>query len=91
MRNQLAIGFCRYVRSLESRVRQLEAERLGTAPISTQQNQQINSEPALAGRPEAVVRALQVLEVREGLESSENHQLNTALLSNHLPMHQGIF
>ncbi|XP_026464513.1 coiled-coil domain-containing protein 85C-like [Ctenocephalides felis] len=36
----------RYVRSLESRVRQLEAERLGTAPISTQQNQQINSEPA---------------------------------------------
>lgn len=50
-----------YVRSLERRIQQLEEERLaGNLP-------QRPIEPT-PGRPEAVIRALQVLEVREQLE-----------------------
>lgn len=77
------------MRSLESRVRQLEAERIGTPSSGQQQNQQLTNEPALTGRPEAVVRALQVLEVREGLEASEIQQSQTNILGNHHPVIQG--
>lgn len=44
-----------YVRSLENRIRELE-------------EQQGKQADPISGRPEAVVRALQVLEVREQLE-----------------------
>lgn len=67
-----------YVRTLEQRIKQLEDDKrslilkinqLATSigdpsiavPVET-------SNPTLSGRPEAVVRALQVLEVREQLE-----------------------
>ncbi|XP_055849349.1 coiled-coil domain-containing protein 85C [Episyrphus balteatus] len=52
-----------YVRSLERRIQQLEEERMsGSENVS-----QRTPEP-IPGRPEAVIRALQVLEVREQLE-----------------------
>jgi hypothetical protein len=55
MRVTLSDQTLQYVRSLENRIRQLEdGSNKSSDPIS--------------GRPEAVVRALQVLEVREQLE-----------------------
>ncbi len=54
IRPSLSDQTLQYVRSLESRIRELED---GRAPGATQTD-----------RPEAVVRALQVLEVREQLE-----------------------
>lgn len=67
-----------YVRSLEQRVKQLEDDKRG---LTHKVNQLATSmgDPSLAippeasngtlsGRPEAVIRALQVLEVREQLE-----------------------
>lgn len=52
-----------YVRSLERRIQQLEEERSNGNGSGTQRT----PEP-VPGRPEAVIRALQVLEVREQLE-----------------------
>lgn len=52
-----------YVRSLERRIHQLEEERISGSDNASQRT----VEP-IPGRPEAVIRALQVLEVREQLE-----------------------
>ncbi|XP_003708408.2 coiled-coil domain-containing protein 85 [Megachile rotundata] len=70
-----------YVRSLEQRVKQLEedksvlqarAQGWEVQPGEIWGNQNSPSEnPHIGGRPEAVVRALQVLEVREQLEREE--------------------
>lgn len=63
IRPSLSDQTLQYVRSLEKKIHQLEEER--SEPVTT------NTTPVpdpLAGRPEAVVRALQVLEVREQLE-----------------------
>lgn len=67
-----------YVRSLEQRVNQLEDDKRALthkinqfAATSGDANMTIPSDTGvgvLSGRPEAVVRALQVLEVREQLE-----------------------
>lgn len=63
-----------YVRSLEQRVKQLEDEKrslqhkLKSTGINTDLDPSSTSSAVLSGRPEAVVRALQVLEVREQLE-----------------------
>lgn len=67
-----------YVRNLEQRVKELEEDKLSlTLKINqvaasigdpTLVIQQDNGVGTLSGRPEAVVRALQVLEVREQLE-----------------------
>lgn len=63
-----------YVRSLEQRVKQLEEDK---RTLMHKLNQVTTGDPSVAlppqqevlsGRPEAVVRALQVLEVREQLE-----------------------
>lgn len=65
-----------YVRSLEQRVKQLEDEKRA---LQNKMSEFSNGDPnimnnmdanntVLSGRPEAVVRALQVLEVREQLE-----------------------
>ncbi|XP_038110824.1 LOW QUALITY PROTEIN: coiled-coil domain-containing protein 85C [Culex quinquefasciatus] len=85
IRSPLSDQTLQYVRSLESRIRQLEEERCailknvplnptsnghvpeGKQQLQQQQQQQIVMDP-ISGRPEAVVRALQVLEVREQLE-----------------------
>lgn len=57
-----------YVRSLENRIRELE----------DQQGKLSNTNPdPLSSRPEAVVRALQVLEVREQLEREKIPTKNT--------------
>ncbi|KAJ8926404.1 hypothetical protein NQ314_021190 [Rhamnusium bicolor] len=73
-----ALEISQYVRNLEQRVKQLEddkrsltlkinqiASSTGDPSIAIPQD---NGVGALSGRPEAVVRALQVLEVREQLE-----------------------
>uniref|UniRef100_A0A336KWF1 CSON000528 protein n=1 Tax=Culicoides sonorensis TaxID=179676 RepID=A0A336KWF1_CULSO len=65
-RNTLSDQTLHYVRSLESRIRELEQGQQSGKLSSTNSN----SDPIL-GRPEAVVRALQVLEVREQLESEK--------------------
>ncbi|GLV33087.1 Ccdc85 [Carabus blaptoides fortunei] len=65
-----------YVRNLEQRVKQLEDEKRTLQHKINQLNSgspetgnlPVPAEPVLTGRPEAVVRALQVLEVREQLE-----------------------
>lgn len=65
-----------YVRSLEQRVKQLEDEKRilqnKMSDISSDGDQTItntiDNPNLISGRPEAVVRALQVLEVREQLE-----------------------
>lgn len=57
-----------YVRSLENRIRELEDQQ---GKLST-----TNADP-LSSRPEAVVRALQVLEVREQLEREKIPMKNT--------------
>lgn len=68
-----------YVRSLEQRVKQLEDDKRGLTHKINQLATSVGdpslavpseatSNSALSGRPEAVVRALQVLEVREQLE-----------------------
>lgn len=99
LRSTLSDQTLQYVRSLESRIRQLEEERCailksvplsqsnGSGPQANNNNNNCNtvnnntlinnsntanqtstaSDP-ISGRPEAVVRALQVLEVREQLE-----------------------
>lgn len=61
IRSSLSDQTLQYVRSLEQRIHQLEEERISGS------NAQDLADP-LSGRPEAVVRALQVLEVREQLE-----------------------
>lgn len=66
MRPTLSDQTLQYVRSLENRIKQLED---GNANIPM-------VEP-ISGRPEAVVRALQVLEVREQLERERG--LNPAI------------
>lgn len=79
-----------YVRSLEQRVKQLEEDKsmlqaraqtwelppgeIWDNPTTQNDNQQ------LGGRPEAVVRALQVLEVREQLERETGHDNEKALV-----------
>ncbi|XP_065093453.1 coiled-coil domain-containing protein 85C-A-like [Ochlerotatus camptorhynchus] len=93
LRSALSDQTLQYVRSLESRIRQLEEERCailknvqpigpsnGTGPPVTNNKPVANVQPPpplpppssnsdpISGRPEAVVRALQVLEVREQLE-----------------------
>lgn len=70
-----------YVRSLEQRISQLEHEHSnnhnsnstktsndGTIKNSNSNSNSTGSHDLLPGRPEAVVRALQILEVREQLE-----------------------
>uniref|UniRef100_A0A182LU71 Coiled-coil domain-containing protein 85C n=1 Tax=Anopheles culicifacies TaxID=139723 RepID=A0A182LU71_9DIPT len=80
MRSTLSDQTLQYVRALETRIRQLEEERAvvlnnsatttGTTTNGGGQVQVTNSTSSdpISGRPEAVVRALQVLEVREQLE-----------------------
>ncbi|XP_061511996.1 methylcytosine dioxygenase TET [Anopheles gambiae] len=80
MRSTLSDQTLQYVRALESRIRQLEEERAvvlnnsatttaGATTNGTGQVTTTSSHPdPISGRPEAVVRALQVLEVREQLE-----------------------
>ncbi|XP_077276318.1 coiled-coil domain-containing protein 85 [Temnothorax americanus] len=80
-----------YVRSLEQRVKQLEEDKsvlqaraqgwdvlpsgeVWDSPAS------LNDNTHLGSRPEAVVRALQVLEVREQLEREEGHDGEKALV-----------
>ncbi|KAG5336833.1 CC85C protein, partial [Acromyrmex heyeri] len=80
-----------YVRSLEQRVKQLEEDKsvlqaraqgwevlpsgeVWDSPVSPNDNTHLGS------RPEAVVRALQVLEVREQLEREEGHDGEKALV-----------
>ncbi|XP_020281484.1 coiled-coil domain-containing protein 85C [Pseudomyrmex gracilis] len=79
-----------YVRSLEQRVKQLEEDKsvlqaraqgwevtpgeVWDSPASPNDNAHLGS------RPEAVVRALQVLEVREQLEREEGHDGEKALV-----------
>lgn len=68
----------RYVRDLEARVRLLEednralqgrvAQTPTTGNIGPEPQQTVDGLPALSARPEAVVRALQVLEVRDRLD-----------------------
>ncbi|XP_059619063.1 coiled-coil domain-containing protein 85C [Phlebotomus argentipes] len=74
-----------YVRSLERRIRQLEEENTRTTPTP-----QAAQDP-ISGRPEAVVRALQVLEVREQLERDHRHRGHVALdsASPSVPMDDG--
>ncbi|XP_031829355.1 coiled-coil domain-containing protein 85 isoform X2 [Nomia melanderi] len=79
-----------YVRSLEQRVKQLEedksvlqarAQGWEVAPGEIWENPNSPGEnPHLGGRPEAVVRALQVLEVREQLEREGGHDGEKALV-----------
>lgn len=76
-----------YVRSLETRCKQLEDEKrqllskLGqicpSDPLVTASGTIGNEDPPLSGRPEAVVRALQVLEVREQLEQGRQVEICT--------------
>ncbi|XP_076297652.1 coiled-coil domain-containing protein 85 [Lasioglossum baleicum] len=79
-----------YVRSLEQRVKQLEedksvlqarAQGWEVPPGEIWENPNSPGEnPHLGGRPEAVVRALQVLEVREQLEREGGHDGEKALV-----------
>lgn len=79
-----------YVRSLEQRVKQLEEDKRALqARARTWESQpgEVWENPAspsdntnLSGRPEAVVRALQVLEVREQLEKEAGHDGEKALV-----------
>ncbi|XP_012252624.2 coiled-coil domain-containing protein 85C [Athalia rosae] len=80
-----------YVRSLEQRVKQLEEDKSvlqaraqGWEPPPGEVWENPNCSPAdatpLGGRPEAVVRALQVLEVREQLEREGGHDGEKALV-----------
>lgn len=83
-RNTFNDQIMQYVRSLEQRVKQLEDDKRALThkinQIATQTGDPSLAAPQdlgagmLTGRPEAVVRALQVLEVREQLER-ENHEL----------------
>lgn len=58
-----------YVRSLENKIRELEEGRGAHSDALSQ------------GKPEAIIRALQVLEVREQLERSNgNEQSESALV-----------
>ncbi|XP_058060081.1 centrosomal and chromosomal factor [Anopheles bellator] len=77
MRSTLNDQTLQYVRALESRIRQLEEERavvLNNSAVATTNGggggggQVTSGGDPISGRPEAVVRALQVLEVREQLE-----------------------
>ncbi|ETN67298.1 hypothetical protein AND_000896 [Anopheles darlingi] len=84
MRSTLSDQTLQYVRALESRIRQLEEERavvLNNTAVATTNggnattgsggggaSQLTSGADPISGRPEAVVRALQVLEVREQLE-----------------------
>ncbi|XP_043265381.1 coiled-coil domain-containing protein 85C [Colletes gigas] len=79
-----------YVRSLEQRVKQLEEDKsvlqaraqgweLPSGEIWENPNNS-SENPHLGGRPEAVVRALQVLEVREQLEREGGHDGEKALV-----------
>uniref|UniRef100_A0A1B0D0J5 Uncharacterized protein n=1 Tax=Phlebotomus papatasi TaxID=29031 RepID=A0A1B0D0J5_PHLPP len=76
-----------YVRSLERRIRQLEEENTTrTTPTpqapATNVSQNTGSQglpDPISGRPEAVVRALQVLEVREQLERDHRHRGHISL------------
>lgn len=79
-----------YVRSLEQRVKQLEedksllqarAQGWEVPPGEIWENQNSPGENThIGGRPEAVVRALQVLEVREQLEREGGHDGEKALV-----------
>lgn len=75
-----------YVRSLEQRCKQLEDEKRQLLSKISQVSPSdpilnnpgaLNDEPPLSGRPEAVVRALQVLEVREQLEQGRQLEIRT--------------
>lgn len=79
-----------YVRSLEQRVKQLEEDKSvlqarvqgwEVAPGEVWENtNNLGDNPHLGSRPEAVVRALQVLEVREQLEREGVHDGEKALV-----------
>lgn len=79
-----------YVRSLEQRVKQLEEDKSAlqaraqtweAPPGEVWENPGSPTDNAnLGGRPEAVVRALQVLEVREQLEREAGHDGEKALV-----------
>lgn len=79
-----------YLRSLEQRVKQLEEDKsilqaraqgweVGPGEVWENSNSP-GGNPYLGSRPEAVVRALQVLEVREQLEREEGHDGEKALV-----------
>ncbi|XP_006611745.1 coiled-coil domain-containing protein 85C isoform X2 [Apis dorsata] len=79
-----------YVRSLEQRVKQLEEDKsvlqaraqgweIPSGEIWENQNS-LSENPHMGSRPEAVVRALQVLEVREQLEREGGHDGEKALV-----------
>ena len=78
-----------YVRSLEQRVKQLEEDKSAlqarsqtweVPPGEVWENPASPDSANLGGRPEAVVRALQVLEVREQLEREAGHDGEKALV-----------
>lgn len=87
MRPSLSDQTMQYVRSLERRIRQLEHEHMAavTTAAATVNDTMVNatsqnnsqttntsSDQIASNRPEAVVRALQILEVREQLERDRN-------------------
>lgn len=87
-----------YVRSLEQRVKQLEDDKRGLTHKINQLATSVGdpslavpseatSNSALSGRPEAVVRALQVLEVREQLEMEGrlSSELGVEIMSDNSP------
>lgn len=87
----LADQTMQYVRSLEQRVKQLEEDksvlqaRAQGWEVSPGEVWDSSASPndnthGLGSRPEAVVRALQVLEVREQLEKEEGHDGEKALV-----------
>ena len=67
IRSALSDQTLQYVRSLEAKIRQLE-EQINNGNINNNNNNINTQTDSINGRPEAVVRALQVLEVREQLE-----------------------
>lgn len=66
--NQSVISYqtLQYVRFLEQRLSQLEQENIGH---STSGAQALIEDDIVPSRPEAVIRALQIMEVREQLEN----------------------
>lgn len=72
-----------YVRSLERKIRQLEMHADSSVTtnnntINNNTNGNINDAPMINGRPEAVVRALQILEVREQIERDRSTTTTTS-------------
>lgn len=87
----LADQTMQYVRSLEQRVKQLEEDKsvlqaraqgweIPSGEVWDSSASPNDNTHGLGSRPEAVVRALQVLEVREQLEREEGHDGEKALV-----------